>query len=384
MTALPRPTAALSILCYLALSAAAALGQTCLGDCSASPITLGIVVPTDGPLRTFGRQALIPAEIAVREINAAGGLAGSSVTLDVGNDRCDPGSAIEVARRQIAQAKIKAVIGSLCPEAARITAPIYSNADVIQFLPTVSTVGFVRQNLVRLFRMIASDEQEAKALGDFMRRQQMGKSLAVVFTDAFYRRQMAELIKANLPAEMQPRLQLIPLIDTSGAYDRLVDQLKRHPPDVIYMAIDNAMIFEFVGKLRKRGVMAHLVGGQRLNSQALLVAARKLDADIQIIAPIAAANSPEFKRTSDLFDQAGVVPDLVALNTYAAVQTWGEAVRRAGGAEPDQVATIIRSQEFQTIIGRVAFDQRGARRDVDFSTLTLREGRLSPAIDAHQ
>jgi branched-chain amino acid transport system substrate-binding protein len=183
---------------------------------------------------------------------------------------------------------------------------------------------------------------------------------------------------------MQTGLQLIPLIDTSSAYDHLVDQLRRHPPDVIYLALDNAMLFEFVGKLRKRGILAQLVGGQRLNSQTLLGAARKFDAPIQIISPIGATNSPQFKKVSDLLTEADVIPDLVALNTYAAVQTWSQAVQRAGVADPDQVTTIIRSQEFQTIIGRVAFDQRGARRDVDFSIWTLREGRLDPAIEPRQ
>jgi branched-chain amino acid transport system substrate-binding protein len=229
--------------------------------------------------------------------------------------------------------------------------------------------------------MIATDQQEAQALGAYMRREQNGKALTVVFTDAFYRREMAEMVKAALPAEMRASLQLKPLIDSSSAYDHLVDQMKHNPPDVIYVALDNAMVLEFIGKLRKRGVKSLVVGGQRLDSQAFLLAKREVAEGIQIIVPIDTTAS-EFRKAADLLEQADVVPDLVALNTYAAIETWAQAVGSAGGADPEKVAQALRSGEFKTAVGRVAFDPRGLRRDVRYSVLTLQGGRLKP-IESH-
>jgi ABC-type branched-subunit amino acid transport system substrate-binding protein len=44
-----------------------------------------------------------------------------------------------------------------------------------------------------------------------------------------------------------------------------------------------------------------------------------------------------------------VVPDLVALNSYAAVQTWSEAVRLAGGGDPAKVLEALRTGESQRL-----------------------------------
>ena len=65
--------------------------------------------------------------------------------------------------------------------------------------------------------------------------------------------------------------------------------------------------------------------------------ARSVAEGIQIIAPIGTPTIPELPKTINVFRQAGVIPDLVALNSYATFQTWAEAVRRAGGGDTRKV-----------------------------------------------
>ena len=355
---------------------ARAESEACPPRCATGKIALGIVAPASGSSAAFGRQALKPAEIAVRELNAGGGIMGIAVELVVGDDRCDPGLAVSVAKRQVEVDKISVVVGPVCPAAADSTASIYSAAGVIQFLPTVPTVGSTRQNLDQMFRMVATDEQEAQALGAYLGREHRGKKLVVVYTDAFYRRAIANLVKAALPADMKTAAQFEPLMDATGMYDRSVDRLQRNPPDIIYLALDNAMVLEFVGKLRKRGVKSFLIGGQRLYSQDLLSAAGEAAERIHVIAPIGSLTNPELLKAVDLLKQADVSPDLVALNTYAAIQAWAEAVRRAGTGNRQKVVEMLRSGEFQTAVGVLAFDQQGARRDISYSTLTWQGGQL--------
>ena len=52
---------------------------------------LGLAVPMSGPIAIFGRQVAKAVEIAIGELNAAGGLLGIPVELVVGDDRCDAG-----------------------------------------------------------------------------------------------------------------------------------------------------------------------------------------------------------------------------------------------------------------------------------------------------
>jgi branched-chain amino acid transport system substrate-binding protein len=77
-----------------------------------------------------------------------------------------------------------------------------------------------------------------------------------------------------------------------------------------------------------------------------------------------------------------VLPDLVALNSYAAVQTWAEAVRRAGSGDPKKVAEALRSGEFKTVVGTVAFDQQGDRRNIGYTVVTWQGERLIREVES--
>jgi branched-chain amino acid transport system substrate-binding protein len=334
-----------------------------------------------GPPAAFGWPVAKAVEIGIRELNAAGGLMGIPVELAVGDDRCDAGMASVVARNHVEKDKINFVIGPICPLVAMDAAPIYSKAGVVQFVPTVTAVELTQRYPDNIFRMAATDEQEAQALGAYLAREQKGKKFAVIYSEFFYRRAMAEMIRLALPAEVKALARFEPLPEVPGAYDRLADKLKRDPPDVIYMALDAARVVDLAGKLRERGVKSLLIGGQQLLSQIVTSSARKAAENILVIAPIVLApigspDSSEFRKAINLLGQADVVPNLVALYSYSAVQVWAEAVRRAGGGEPKRVIEVLRSGEFTTAIGRMAFDQRGDRRDIHFSVLTWQEGHV--------
>ena len=82
--------------------------EPCPTQCASGKIPLGITAPTSGQAvaSAFGAQFVKPVEIAVRELNAAGGLMGMPVELAIADDRCEPGPAINVANRQVEQRQV--------------------------------------------------------------------------------------------------------------------------------------------------------------------------------------------------------------------------------------------------------------------------------------
>jgi branched-chain amino acid transport system substrate-binding protein len=361
-----------------------ASAEPCPTQCASGNVPLGLAVPLSGAAAAFGQPTAKAVEIAVRELNATGGVMGIPVNLAVRDDRCDAGMAASVATQHVEQDKVKFVIGPTCPAVAMDAAPIYAKAGVIQFVPTVTMVGLTRRFPDNIFRMVATDEQEAQALGAYLAREQKGKKFAVVYGDFFYRRAIARMVELALSPEQKALARFEPLPDVSGAYDRLADKLQRTPADVIYLSLDAEQVVEFVRKLRDRGVKSLLLGGQQLLSQGFWRTSRATAEGIHVIAPIESLDSAELRKAVDLLKQSDVIPDIVTVSHFAAVQTWAEAVRRAGGGEPKKVIEALRSGEFKTAVGRVAFDQRGDRRDIRYSILTWKNGRLVPGVEWHQ
>ena len=76
-----------------------------------------IVIATAGPMTgqyaSFGEQMKTGAEQAVADINAAGGINGEMLKLEIGDDACDPKQAVAVAN-QMAGDNVALVAGHFC------------------------------------------------------------------------------------------------------------------------------------------------------------------------------------------------------------------------------------------------------------------------------
>src|SRR5262245_54314562 len=70
-----------------------------LSGAANAQIKLGIAGPITGPNAAFGAQLKNGAEQAVEDINAAGGINGQKVEVEVGDDVSDPKQGVSVANK---------------------------------------------------------------------------------------------------------------------------------------------------------------------------------------------------------------------------------------------------------------------------------------------
>src|SRR5882762_4703937 len=99
--------------------------EPCPAQCATGKVPLGVAVPLTGPVAAFGKPTAKAVEIAVGEINSAGGLLGVPVEPVPADDRCDAGMAMTVAKRH-AENNVRFVIGPICPLVAMEAAPSYA------------------------------------------------------------------------------------------------------------------------------------------------------------------------------------------------------------------------------------------------------------------
>ena len=58
-------------------------------------------------------------------------------------------------------------------------------------------------------------------------------------------------------------------------------------------------------------------------------------------------------------------PEGFTLYGYAVVQVWAQAVDKAGSFDTDAVVEALRHNEFDTVLGRLGFDDKGDVTGVD-------------------
>src|SRR5918994_2364646 len=104
------------------------LGPSARAQDEAGPLRVAVLFPFTGDLSDFGQPFLQAAELAVNEINAAGGVNGQPIELVQGDSATSPQQAVEEARRLIELEGVSAIVGpagsgETLPVAESVTGP---------------------------------------------------------------------------------------------------------------------------------------------------------------------------------------------------------------------------------------------------------------------
>ena len=94
-----------------------------------------------GQYASFGAQMKAGAEQAVADINAAGGVLGQKLVLEVGDDACDPKQAVAVAN-QLAGKGVAFVAGHFCSGSSIPASAVYAEAGIVQISPASTNPKF--------------------------------------------------------------------------------------------------------------------------------------------------------------------------------------------------------------------------------------------------
>lgn len=101
--------------------------------CTASTqpvVKIGLVAPFEGRYRPIGYEAIYAARLAIREINARGGINGQRIELVALDDRGEPDRAIIAARQLALDPQVVAVVGHLRPASSDAAMKVYCEAGL--------------------------------------------------------------------------------------------------------------------------------------------------------------------------------------------------------------------------------------------------------------
>lgn len=126
--------------------------------------TIGLVMVLSGDAGPLGQAAEKGARLAVKEINAAGGINGGMLKLRTGDTKLDAAEAAKVFQDVIADGEVHAVIGALASGITKSIIPAAEQAEVVLMSPSSTRADITNPRSPFFFRNIPSDViQGAKA-----------------------------------------------------------------------------------------------------------------------------------------------------------------------------------------------------------------------------
>jgi branched-chain amino acid transport system substrate-binding protein len=324
-------------------------------------VTIGAVLPLTGEAAHWGIPPRNGAEIAVEEVNRAGGVGGRKLALVVEDDRCQPAEGISAFNKIMAAANPPAILGAVCSGVTLAIASL-AEANKTVLISPASTSPKVTDAGDFTFRIIPSGNLRAKILAEYIYHERGLRRLAVIYIDneggiggsSAFKAQFTQLggtiaieeTYAQGATDVRAQLAKIMAANADGVI------VGSYPPDTVLI----------MRQARELGLQQPLffTTESAQNPDVLREAGDAANGAIYILAAPAAGEAPErfmrdyeqkFKHKPELFAAEGY--DIVRLVAAASIAT---GPSHSGPGIRD---FLYRVRDYAGASGIITFDQNG-------------------------
>jgi branched-chain amino acid transport system substrate-binding protein len=340
------------------LLAGAALGLLMSGPAWAD-IKIGTAGPMTGQYASFGAQMQAGAEQAVADINAAGGVNGEMLVLEVGDDACDPRQAVNVAN-QMAGNGVVFMAGHFCSGSSIPASQVYAEEGIIQISPASTNPKFTDERPgPGVFRTCGRDDQQGAVAGQFLVDNFADKKVAFVHDKTAYGKGLADATMEAYEAAGGKSALYEAYTAGEKDYTSLVTKLKDEGIGVLYVGGYHTEAGLMVRQMREQGMDTILVSGDALVTDEFWAITGEAGAGTLMTFSPDPRKNEIAKPVVDALLAAGKTAEGYALYTYAAIQAWAQAANTAGSVEHDAVVAALNEGTFDTVLGDLSFNETG-------------------------
>jgi branched-chain amino acid transport system substrate-binding protein len=343
----------------------------------AQDIKIAVVGPITGSNAVHGEQMKRGAEMAVKDINAKGGVLGKQLDLIVADDACDPKQAV-AAGNDVVGKGVVFVAGHYCSSASIPASAVYNAAGVLQMTPastnTALTDDAAKKGWNNVFRTCGRDDVQGGVAGKYLADHFKGKRVAIIHDDTDYGKGVAdETVKAmNAAGLRQTMYEAVTQDDTD--FSALISKMKEANIDVIYYGGYQAEAGLIVRQSRDQGLKARFIGADSLATEEYWKISGPAGEGTLMTYPPDPRNAPAAWSVVDKFKAEGYDPEGRTLYTYAAIQAFAQAAEKAKSVNVDDLSKALHSMTAHTVVGPLTWDKKGDVTDSKYVFYVWKDG----------
>ncbi|MFI5933761.1 ABC transporter substrate-binding protein [Actinoplanes sp. NPDC051494] len=376
-----RRATAISLAASLVLAAGCSApggGDDKSGDDS-GPVKIALVDAQSGQLSSLGAWELKGARLAVDEWNAAGGINGRQIQLDVFDDQGDPTIGTNLARKIDSEGYL-AMLGTAESAVTIAMAPALKQAEIPN-IASGQSPGMVAVGSEFLFlngpTSTTYDETLAKHLVD----QQGLKTIALITNNGSYGKgEHDAFVKALQTRGVTPAADQVVTTDQKD-FSAVLTGIRQKNPQVIFLGAEEVESGLIVKQARDLGITAPFAGAAPQGTPVFIDTAGAKNAEGTIVSsPYLSNDISEASRTFAAAYQAkyNEEAELHGAKAYDGAQILLTALKTSNVAGGKELADAIRATKRQGLLGDFAYDQTGVgifATDIGI----IRGGKLVPA-----
>ena len=349
-------------------------------------IKIGFFGPLTGSVAADGASAKQAVELALKEVNAAGGILGRPVELVVYDDRLNPQEAVAIAHKLIERDQVVGVVSGAFSGPSRVTAPLFARAGV----PMVTAYA-VHPDITRgsdsNFRIGFLGAVDGAAAGEYAVTALRSRRPAVLSVDSDFGREIA----AGFTRQVEKRgvkviLQQMYAYPAERDFRPLLTRIQAAGPDLLFAAGYHDVAALMTLQARELGITAQFLTKGGFDSPKFIelakgtaegvIVATNLDRDDPRPAVQARLAAYEAAYHSAL--------DMVGASSFDAFTVLALAIQHAGTTDRQAVIAALKATaDYDGLTGKIRVFVKGeAVKPVQFQIVKGGRFRRHGVVDA--
>lgn len=329
---------------------------------SGKPFTIGLAAPFTGQYANYGTSHRAGADIAVEELNAAGGVNDGQVSYETGDDLGDPQQAVLVAQGFIDNDEIVFVNGHMFSGATIAAGAKYQEAGLPMVSPSATNPDITDLGDY-IWRICMTDAFQGQGLAKYTVDDLGFTKVAILLDDSDYGRGLADAYEAaaeEAGAEVVAREQY-----TAGDTDfrAQLTTIRGADPEIIFLSGYYPEGSKIAQQARELGIEAQMLGSDGYASDELITLGGQAVEGMLLSTFFDYSRSdPAVQKFVEAFKAANndANPDWFAASSYDVIKLVAEAAKQAGSNERDAINEALSELgTYQGITGAITFDENG-------------------------
>ncbi|MEN3329364.1 MAG: branched-chain amino acid transport system substrate-binding protein [Acidobacteriota bacterium] len=322
-------------------------------------IKIGAFLSMTGATSAYGISASNAIKLATDETNAAGGINGKQIQIDIEDDESNTQQVPEVVNHLIKEHKVHALIAEPVSTRAMVAAPIAQQNKVVM-ISSASVKPELTMQGDYIFRACFISSTEGDAIAKFAVDHLKAKSAAIILDD----KNDYALVLAGFFADSFKKRggQIVsePKYEANAKdLTAQINAIKTAAPDIVFAPGFYTTATLVASEVKKSGIKSTLIGSDGWDSPNLLNNGGGPFEGVYLANHFwAGSDDPIAKKfMADYRAKYGVEPDALAATAYDAARMLFDAFKRAASTESTAVRNALaQTKDFPGVTGKITLD----------------------------
>lgn len=340
-------------------------------------IKIGVITPLTGRAASYGRQTKMGVDLAVKELNAAGGVNGKTIVIQYEDDQADPRAATDAIQKLITVDRVSVILGGFTSRSTLAIAPIAENNRVV-LISASSTADAIKDAGDYIFRNVPTNASQGKTMADFATREFKAKSAAILFDNGDYGITLKDAVRTHFLENGGSITSIEAYNSGDSDFRTQLSKIWEQKPDVIFFPGNYQESGLILKQGKELGMQSIFIGGDGSIAPELIEIAGGVAED-SYYANMAigyGVTDEEISKFMAAFKaEYNEEPSVYSSYAYDAMNLVADAIKRGGYTSEGIKKAFYETRDFKGVTGITSFDGYG-EVDKPFYIYVVRSGKF--------